>query len=168
MTFPRDKRPVLPMVPQQAPSEDSLTGLVASIRDAALADRRSRGLPVCRVTLDLSDDHAPAVGPALLREILEPLLAGAIARAARTTADRARRSDAPSLHEVVVTSIASVDAIEIEVADSCPGPARLHDAAAVGASLERIGGTITATHCPEGGTAFTVRLPRRRQNRMAA
>jgi hypothetical protein len=168
MTFPRDKRPVLPMVPQQTHSEDSLTGVVASIRDAVFADRRSRGLPVCRVTLDLSDDHVPAVEASLLREILEPLLGGAIARSAGTTAHRSRRSDAPSLHEVVVTSIASVDAIEIEVADSCPGPARLHDATAVGAPLERVGGTITATHCPEGGTAFTVRLPRRRQNRMAA
>jgi C4-dicarboxylate-specific signal transduction histidine kinase len=32
----------------------------------------------------------------------------------------------------------------------------------------QLGGSIDAINCPEGGTAFTLRLPRRMPQRMAA
>jgi signal transduction histidine kinase len=175
MTFPSDDPRILPMAPTHGTATESLADIVASIRDAVLAERRGRGMPVCRVTLDVSRHHAAGTSAALLRGILAPLLARAIDEAARTSAEKAhrsaRRSDAPDLHEVVVTSIESADAIEIEVADSGPGLPRGRDGdvePAIQSLLEQVGGTLSAKNCPEGGTAFTVRLPHRRRRRMAA
>jgi sensor histidine kinase regulating citrate/malate metabolism len=88
------------------------------------------------------------------------------------------------VREVVVTSVGYPDAIEIEVADSGPsaiaenyflkpaGPLALADVhgleSRVWQLVVQLGGTLTAINCPEGGTAFTLRLPHRLRQRMAA
>lgn len=79
------------------------------------------------------------------------------------------RGDGPVLCEVVITAVDAGDALELEIADSGPtGTADhrcsqiLHDLAA------RCGCTVHAVACPEGGTAVTLRFPRRDARRQAA
>lgn len=75
-------------------------------------------------------------------------------------------SDLPPLREVVVTAVETGGAIEIEVADS--GAARGTVAADLETMAARLGGSLIVTACAEGGTAITLRLPRRRARGMAA
>ncbi len=81
--------------------------------------------------------------------------------------------------ELVITSHASQMAFELEVADSGPGireeeKARLFEPffstkptgtglglAIVSHVAEAHGGSVTVTNCPEGGAAFTIRIPHR-------
>ena len=140
---------------------------------------------------------APRASPALVSLLREEVAwarqcfdaGGPLVRRAFTAAAHAAEpSDAPPIREVLVTSVDLGDAIEIEVADSGPwlaeparawlaAPSSRRDAApehvglalaAAVAAAERIGGTLTATNCPEGGVAVTLRLPRRQSRRMAA
>jgi hypothetical protein len=64
----------------------------------------------------------------------------------------------PPLREVVITSIDTGTALEIEVADS--GPPRTVSSIDHGAA-ERLGGGLVVVPCAEGGTAVTLSLPRR-------
>jgi len=69
----------------------------------------------------------------------------------------------------VVTAIDGPDAFELEIADS--GPSGSFDArcpAAVRELVDRCGGTLGVADCAEGGTAVTIRLPRRAVRRQAA
>lgn len=86
--------------------------------------------------------------------------------------------------ELVVTACRCHDAVEIEVADSGPGidPAAMHrlfepffttKSAGTGLGLaivERIveahRGEVVVANCPEGGAAFTLRIPESRPNRV--
>lgn len=126
-----------------------------------------------RIELDVAEGHAVHADPTLMRRVLETLLLNAI-EAAGPTGD------------VVVTSVEYADAIEIEVADSGDGlspPARAwlfepgfttkSGGAGLGLSaasslVDQLGGTIDAVNCPDGGSAFTVRLPHGRRRRLAA
>jgi K+-sensing histidine kinase KdpD len=164
-------------------------GLVSSIVADCSRSRREQGQPPLATTLDVSQRHEQALlaDAAVIRRALEPLIRRAIESAAQPDATR----EAPVVAEVIVTTVDVGDAIEIEVADT--GPA-ISDRvrkwlnensggsyhanvvpegaglalAAVRSVVARIGGTIRATNCPEGGVAITLRLPHRQARRLAA
>lgn len=109
------------------------------------------GVPLPRMTVDVPQRHAVHADRAVFRRVLESLLANAV-------------ESAGPAGEVVVTSVEYADAIELEVADS--GPA-LSSRATPRPFEPRLGGRIAAIDCPEGGAAFTIRLPQVRR-RLAA
>jgi hypothetical protein len=99
-----------------------------------------------------------------LRGLVGRLVADAVAAAAVRSC-----GDGPPLHEVVITVVETVDAIELEIADS--GPCMSEDdrcPASIREIAARCGCRLHAAGCPEGGTAVTVRLPRREARRQAA
>jgi len=91
----------------------------------------------------------------------------------------------PAGGDLTVTAVASSSAIEIEVADDGPGlsdearrrafePFFTTKASGIGLGLaivhrlvESHGGSVLAQNCPEGGAAFTIRLPSRLAQRAA-
>lgn len=142
------------------------------VLEAVLAKIQHASPAVPLVTLDVPEGHAVHADPALVRRVLETLLVNAIEAAGGGG-------------EVVVTSVEYADAIEIEVADTGPGltthtrawlfePGFTTKAEGSGVALaaasslvDQLGGTIDATDCPDGGAAFTIRLPHGRR-RLAA
>lgn len=89
-----------------------------------------------------------------LRRLLAPLLARSM-DGARRDPWRGRRG-----RGVTITAVRCPHAVEIEVADS--GPAAGDDRAGlaeVGRRAAALGGALVVADCPDGGTAFTVRLP---------
>ena len=156
---------------------DLLESIVADL----IEERCQRGLPPLLVTLDVSNKHLMQADPVMVRSVLTMLLANALESSAKPYGVH----EFPTVREVVVTSIVYPDAIEIEVADSDPSALTLnHFLKTAGSLLARtelhglesrvwqlvrqLGGTLTAINCPEGGTAFTLRLPHRLRQRMAA
>lgn len=145
-----------------------LEGLVAD----AIREGRERGCRLPTFLIDV-DDGLLHADPAMLRRVLRTLVSNAIDAAGPNG-------------EVVVTSVQYADALEIEVADSGTGltthakawlfepgfttkPAGTGVAlAAARALIDELGGAIEAVNCPEGGTAFTIRLPLPPTHRMAA
>lgn len=171
----------------RAPSSHGDTSprdLVEPLFAEAARGCRAAGLAPPPASLEVIGDRGVDDDPRLVRGALAPLVCRAFAAAAEAAAP----SDAPPLREVVVTSVDLGDAIEIEVADSGPwlaaavrdwlaGPALRPEDAPAGAGLAltaaaaaaaRIGATLSALNCPEGGVAITLRLPRRRSRRLAA
>jgi signal transduction histidine kinase len=87
---------------------------------------------------------------------------------------------------LVVTSYEGQDGFELEVADSGPGLTEqdqkrlfepFYSTKSTGTGLglsvvchvaEAHGGTVTAVNCPEGGAAFTIKIPRRMRGKAAA
>ena len=159
--------------------------LLATIVADCSRTRRAQGQPPLTTQLDVPEDHAVEADPLLFRRALEPLVRRAFAAATEPDASR----EVPTVREVVVTSVATGDAVEIEVADSGPGladhvrhwlcqtgPAADGTVpegaglalAAVRAAAARLGGTLRAVNCPEGGVAITLRLPSRQARRLAA
>jgi len=154
--------------------------LLESILADLIDERCERGLPPSIVTLDVSDKHLMQANPVMVRSVFTILLANALESSARPSGAH----EFPAVREVVVTSVGYPDAIEIEVADSGPsaiapnyflkpaGPLALADVhgleSRVWQLVVQLGGTLTAINCPEGGTAFTLRLPHRLRQRMAA
>lgn len=156
---------------------DMLAAIVADCRRTA----RDRGLPEVATTLDVPAAHALPAAAAPLRRLLESLVRRAVESAARSD----DHGDAPPIRELLVTSVDVGGAVEIEVADSgagLPQPVRAWLAgdadempdgaglalAAVRAAADRIGGTVRAVNCAEGGVAITLRMPLRRAQRLAA
>lgn len=146
----------------------------ADVLGAVVAEARTYHegrLPNIVVDADCHDSVAAPSG-ALLR-ILRTLLRNAIEAAG-------------SRGEVVLTSVGYDDAVEIEVADSGhglsgharawlfePGFSTKTDGeglalAAAGCLAERFGGGIDVIDCPDGGTAFILRLPRPAARQRAA
>lgn len=120
---------------------------------------------VPRFVVDAGSDDRVAAPTATLMRILRTLVRNAIDAAGPDG-------------EVVLTSVAYDDAVEIEVADSGrglsgharawlfePGFSTKTDGeglalAAAGCLADRLGGAIDVINCPDGGTAFILRLPR--------
>ena len=149
------------------------TGLRRLIEDLvaeAAAERRTRSLPSVPVEIDIAEGHATAFDADSLRAVLLPLLRAACQSAALA---RGAASDRRRFSEVVVTSVDTGTAIEIEVADSAPESADEFPAMALAltkarAFAERCGGQVALAACPEGGLAVTLRIPQRRARGMAA
>jgi len=145
-----------------------LEGLVGD----AIREGRERGSALPTFLIDV-DDGLLHADPAMIRSVLRTLVTNAIEAAG------------PS-GEVVLTSVRYADALEIEVADSGTGltnhakawlfePGFTTKPAGTGIALaaarvlvDELGGSIEAVNCPEGGTAFTIRLPIPQGLRMAA
>lgn len=147
-----------------------LRRLIDDLVAEAAAERQARALPSVPVEIDVAEGHATAIGTETLRAALLPLLRAACQSAAlaRGAASARRR-----FSEVVVTSVDTGTAIEIEVADSATESADDFPAMALAlnkarAFADRCGGQVALTACPEGGLAVTLRLPHRRARGLAA
>ena len=117
-------------------------------------------------TVRFACDIDPRLGTAGDPQPLARLLEGLVQQAVAAAAVPDPHSDLPPLCEVVVTAVDAGDAVEIEVADS--GNARVAVEGELETLATRLGGSLLVTACPEGGTAVTLRLPRRRARGMAA
>jgi len=139
--------------------------LIESVVAEALTECRRRGLPDCRITLDVGAEHAVAADGRVVHALLLPLVVGALERSSD------RRSTRPPLRpEVLVTTIDTAAGLEIEVADSADqisaaGPATDPETTRL---LDRIEGTLRSEGCPDGGTACTLRIPHSRTRRKVA
>lgn len=151
------------ILPMPAARGTAVRKLLESII-AAQADARAVPGDQLRVTLDVPASQVIDADPEMVRGLLEPLVAAAIAAASHP----AVRTDGPRLREVVVTGIDTADAFELEIADSGSAPVDDRSLAACCDLARRCGAEITAMRCPEGGTAVTLRLARRRARRHAA
>lgn len=158
-------RHILPL-PQPAPT--STRGLLETLLADLLDERRRRGEPAVCVTLDATEADDLPGDVRGFRDVLAGLLRAACDAAVRPEP----ASDAPVLCEVVVTSVDTGNALEIEIADSGAGvdhDARHADAlAAARGFADRCGGRLLVGGCPEGGAAVTLRLPHRRARSRAA
>jgi len=170
MTDPHDPtagitpRDLLPLRP--ARDGTSLAELVATIAVDVAAARQRSGLPPVTIDVDVAAGHTLPGDAATLRAGLLPLVAAACEAAAGATL----ASDSPRLREVVVTTVATPAGLEVEVADSGPGPVGIPAAALAAARglADRFGGDVRVVACPEGGAAVTLRLPTRRHRSLAA
>jgi signal transduction histidine kinase len=160
MTRSANDRPSGPDVLPLRPLTESgnLVSLLESLVTEVTAERQTRRLPPVSVVLDAAAGQISPSDIDPLRQAVRPLLVAACDAAATAR---------PRLREVVVTTIATSAAVEIEIADSGAGspPAALADARQ---PVERLGGTIACGVCPEGGLAVTLRLPRHRLKTRAA
>jgi len=111
------------------------------------------------ILIDVDRGHTVDADTASVRRVLGTLIRDAVAAAAGPLA----ASDAPTLREVVITSIQTDDTIEIEIADSSAtsGDTIGMATAAAESMISRLGGTLRVYRCPEGGKAVTMSLPRR-------
>lgn len=134
----------------------AVSRLAAAARDRA---------PAVTVSLDVAEAHAPEPDAQAVAGPLGRLLEAACAAAASP----APRGESPTLREVVVTTIDTGDAVEIEVADSAADSSRQKAAVAdLRPLVERAGWGLSLAACPDGGTAVTLRIPRRRGRSIAA
>lgn len=122
--------------------------------------------PAIEITLDIPSNLRVTADPALIRRAVEHLMLGAIAAM-------------PNGGSLLATSAAGRDAIELEIADTgatLSDNGRHHafdpsgttergasgwDLAMVRRIAEIHGGKATVANCPDGGVAFTLRIPRR-------
>ncbi len=163
MTAPHDAscddgpRHVLPM--RESRRMPCLMDVLSSIAADVTADRRKRRLPEIAITLDVEGNREPAADADAIRAGLVPL----VAAACEAAAGPAPPSDGPDLREVIITAVDTPRGIEIEVADSGPGPACIPQAAlsAARGQAESHGGHLDVVACPEGGSAVTFCLPSR-------
>lgn len=156
---------IIPLRPhrQPVPADHALRDAIA--RAAADAVRSIHGLPPVTISVDVAADHAADAATPAVAARLRRLLDAACAAVAAS----GPRGEGPTLREVVVTSVDTGDALEIEVADSAADVS--HQQAAIAElrpQVERDGWTLAAAACPEGGLAVTLRIPRRRGRSLAA
>ena len=151
--------------PHGSPDRDgqALRGLITGL--AAEVARSIRGLPVVRISVDVGDAHVADADTASFTDPPRRLITAACA----ATAAPAPPSEFPQRREVVVTTIDTGDALEIEVADSAADVSRQQAVVAdVRPHVERAGCTLSTAACPDGGLAVTLRIPRRRGRSLAA
>jgi hypothetical protein len=145
--------------------------IVREVVAEAKRERTQRMLPEIPVETDIAAGHATSIDADTLRACLLPLVRAACQA---TALSLGTPGGSPGLTEVVVTSIDTGTAIEIEVADSGTGspgdaaPATEAAVAKVRALADRYGGGVEVAACPEGGLAVTLRFPHRRVRGMAA
>jgi signal transduction histidine kinase len=117
-------------------------------------------------TIDIPSDLAVTADRAMIRRAVEHLMLGAIAAM-------------PHGGSLVATSAAGPQTVELEIADTgsaLSDEARRHafdpsgttergasgwELAMVRRIAETHGGSVTAANCPDGGAAYTLRIPRR-------
>jgi signal transduction histidine kinase len=156
-------RIMLPHFKQRSWSDFPLRELVGEVAQSLAAPCKDRSI---EVILDVSANLVATGNRGLIRRAVEHLMLGAIAAM-------------PKGGSLWVTSAAGPNAIELEVADTGPtlsDEARRHafdspgdtERGAAGWELAMVyhiakihGGSVTAANCPEGGVAFTLRIPRR-------
>lgn len=167
---PADSEPrLLPL--RGSDPQTFLGSLLESIAADVAEDRRRRRLPPVRLEIDVATSHAVAADVDMIRAGLMPLMMAACEAA---TSSRGAAGAGPRVCEVVVTSVDTGTAIEIEVADSATGfagglPAATAVAVAAARSVaDRCGGGVELAACPEGGVAVTLRFPHRRVRGLAA
>jgi len=162
LNFTADKEPTLAITSVRSLVED----VVSSLRPQFSA----QGI---RLRLDVSQSTVVAVDrEALKRAVLNLVLNSLDAM--------------PNGGELEVTAVEGRDALELEIADSGPGlsdearrrafePFFTTKSSGIGLGLaivyrlvESHGGSVAVCNCPEGGAAFTIRLPRRAVSKEAA
>lgn len=152
-----DGHPLPPPPRQRAiPCRPDLPPTVRRLVEALVAEAQAdagaaRGVAV---EVDVPDTLPLPTDGETLRRLLAPLLARSMA-GARRDPWRGRRG-----RGVTITAVRCPQTVEIEVADS--GPAVDGDAAGMAEVRRRaaaLGGALVVVACPDGGTAFTVRLP---------
>jgi signal transduction histidine kinase len=154
---------MLPQLKRRSWSDFSLQELVDEVAQSLTARCKEQSIDV---VLDISAKLTVSGDRRLLLRAVEQLMLGAIAAM-------------PEGGSLWATSAAGKGAVELEIADTGPtlsdeGRRHVFDSAGTterGASgwelamahhIAQIhGGSITAANCPEGGAAFTLRLPRR-------
>ncbi|WP_285551877.1 sensor histidine kinase [Actinoplanes regularis] len=151
-----------------APVDVDLAGLAADVASARVDTALAAGTPVPVFTF--GDLHPVHADPVLLRQLLDNLVSNAVKYTAQGVTPH-----------ITVTDVRRDDMVAVTIADNGIGiPAGQHDAvfdtfhrahrgkgyAGTGLGLaickrtvERHGGTITATDNPGGGTRFTFTLP---------
>jgi signal transduction histidine kinase len=177
-------------------AEAGFTSLNATVNDllSFTAHRQPRwnGFLVCELTEEIIESVAPQLSaqgvqveldipPHTLLDADRELIRRAILNLVLNALDAM-----PCGGELVITAYDGARAFELEVADSGPGirdadKGRLFEPfystkptgtglglAIVSHIAEAHGGTVTASNCPEGGAAFTLRIPRRRAMGAAA
>jgi len=163
-----------PPPPSSAAGRCPMTACPAEMLEAVVAEAKT-GLDgaLHRIVVDASGGDTVAAP------------SGTLARTLRTLVRNAIDAAGPR-GEVVLTCVAYDDAVEIEVADSGrglsgharawlfePGFSTKTDGeglalAAACCLAERLGGGIDVINCPDGGTAFILRLPRPSARQRAA
>ena len=156
---PADAGPdLLPL--RSAAAGISLQPVLESLVSTILTEYEGRGRGGVTVSIDAEVDVA-AASVAGLTDLLTPLVAAAC-EAAATAPER--------LREVIITAVQTATTLEIEVADSAPSVSGDHSeiAGRLESLARRLGGHLDHCHCPDGGTAVTLHLPRRRSGSLAA
>lgn len=155
---------ILPL-PRQLGGAESLRAVLEAIVADVAAEHAALGLPAVRVTLDVPAGQAVEADGNLVRCVLDGLVRAAYAAAVGAVP----RSGGPAVREVVVTSVADAEAVEVEVADSgVTATANRPAVSAAQALVGRCGGEVAVHRCPEGGTAVTLRFSLPRSRRQAA
>jgi hypothetical protein len=164
---PADRDDTAARRPGIVPLRPLATGSLADLIEDAVASVVAVVGSSVQVTCDV-DPRLNLPGPAsLVRDAVAPLVAAAADAAGRPRG----ASDFPVVDEIVITSVDTGTAIEIEIANS--GGDRSNDLAsavpaATRTAVARLGGSLTVRPCPEGGCAVTICVPRRRAHGAAA
>lgn len=114
------------------------------------------------VVVDVDRGHTVDADAGTVRRVLGTIIRDAIEAASVLPP----QATPPKLREVVITSVRTADAVEIEIASSaCDAQETIGMAAASArAVVERLGGRLLVHRCPEGGRAITVSFPQRRSS----
>jgi signal transduction histidine kinase len=154
---------MLPQFKKRSWSDFPLRELVEEVAQSLSSRCKDQSIAVI---LDVPADLVATANRGLIRRAVEHLMLGAIAAM-------------PKGGSLWATSAAGPAAVELEIADTGPtlsDEARRHafdssgdtERGASGWELAMVhhiakihGGSVTAANCPDGGVAFTLRIPRR-------
>ncbi len=154
---------MLPQFNKRSRSDFPLRALVSEVAQSLASRCKDQSIDLI---LDVPVNLVVTGNRGLIRRAVEHLMLGAIAAM-------------PKGGSLWATSAAGPNAVELEIADTGPtlsDEARRHafdspgdtERGASGWELAMVyhiaqihGGSVTAANCPEGGVAFTLRIPRR-------